>query len=134
LLRLVHRTSLAPVNGPVSSLAPTIEKRTARYRGRCAEQNMRPRAFFDDGLFFMSFSIALGVIALIIPARGATADAAHRQQDTEMNAAGTPRALPDLPAGLGAAPAVSACTGMRDTEQRPLPGAAGSPGSRACGN
>ena len=33
---------------------------------------MRHRTFFDDSLFMISFSVALGVLSLIIPARGAT--------------------------------------------------------------
>lgn len=33
---------------------------------------MRQRTFFDEGLFLVSFSVALGVLALIIPAHGAT--------------------------------------------------------------
>ena len=82
---------------------------------------MRPRAFFDDGLFFMSFSIALGVIALIIPARGAALE-------------GALRARPDLPAAPVAARAVSASTGMSDTEQRLLTGAAGGADERGCGS
>lgn len=81
---------------------------------------MRPKAFFEDGLFFMSFSIALGVIALIIPARGATPGTACTQL----------RAIPDLPAAPVAAPAASACTGMSDTEQRTWTGVAGSPEGR----
>jgi len=32
---------------------------------------MRHRTFFDEGLFLVSFSVALGVLALIIPAHGA---------------------------------------------------------------
>jgi hypothetical protein len=35
---------------------------------------MRHRTLFDEGLFLVSFSVALGVLALIIPARGATLD------------------------------------------------------------
>ncbi|HTW34435.1 MAG TPA: hypothetical protein VMD53_07450 [Rhizomicrobium sp.] len=31
---------------------------------------MRHRTVFDEGLFLVSFSVALGVLALIIPARG----------------------------------------------------------------
>lgn len=34
---------------------------------------MRHRTFFDEGLFLVSFSVALGVLALIIPAHGAPA-------------------------------------------------------------
>ena len=33
---------------------------------------MRHRTFFDEGLFLVSFSVALGVLALIIPAQSAT--------------------------------------------------------------
>ena len=32
---------------------------------------MRHRTIFDEGLFLVSFSVALGVLAFIIPARGA---------------------------------------------------------------
>jgi hypothetical protein len=35
---------------------------------------MQQRAFFYDSLFMLSFSVALGVLSLIIPARGATPD------------------------------------------------------------
>jgi len=35
---------------------------------------MRHRTFFDEGLFLVSFSVALGVLALIIPAHGAPAN------------------------------------------------------------
>jgi hypothetical protein len=88
---------------------------------------MRPRAFFDDGLFFMSFSLALGVIALIIPAKGATPDPAGLAQ---MNESGAGRAERDLPAALAAAPAASASTGMSDMERRTLIGAVGGPNER----
>ena len=88
---------------------------------------MRPKAFFEDGLFFMSFSIALGVIALIIPARGAPPGTAHMQRGAQITFAGAPRAAPDLPAAPVAAPAASACTGMSDTERCALAGVAGSP-------
>jgi len=35
---------------------------------------MQQRAYFYDSLFMVSFSVALGVLVLIIPARGATTD------------------------------------------------------------
>jgi hypothetical protein len=34
---------------------------------------MRHRSVFDEGLFLVSFSVALGVLAFIIPAHGAPA-------------------------------------------------------------
>jgi hypothetical protein len=86
---------------------------------------MRPKAFFDDGLFFMSFSIALGVIALIIPARGAAPGYARHL--LKMNGIGAWCAARDLPAAPVAGPAASACTGMSDTAQGTLTGVAGSP-------
>ena len=33
---------------------------------------MRHRTLFDEGLFLVSFSVAIGVLALIIPAHGAS--------------------------------------------------------------
>jgi hypothetical protein len=33
---------------------------------------MRHRTIFDEGLFLVSFSVALGVLAFIIPAHGAS--------------------------------------------------------------
>lgn len=35
---------------------------------------MRHRTFFDESLFIVSFSVALGIASLIIPARGAVLD------------------------------------------------------------
>ncbi|HKD23400.1 MAG TPA: hypothetical protein VKB71_15395 [Rhizomicrobium sp.] len=75
---------------------------------------MRPKAFFDEGLFFMSFSIALGVIALIIPARGAAPGPACAQHVLKMHEIGAWGAARDLPAAPVAGPAASACTGMSD--------------------
>jgi hypothetical protein len=38
---------------------------------------MRHRSVFDEGLFLVSFSVALGVLAFIIPAHGASTREVH---------------------------------------------------------
>lgn len=38
---------------------------------------MRHRTIFDEGLFLVSFSVALGVLAFIIPAHGAATREVH---------------------------------------------------------
>jgi hypothetical protein len=38
---------------------------------------MRHRTIFDEGLFLVSFSVALGILAFIIPARGASTNDVH---------------------------------------------------------
>jgi hypothetical protein len=103
---------------------------------------MRPRAFFDDGLFFMSFSVALGIIAFIIPARGCTRDGFQIQTiSRSVDRCHTGSISPDHVAGFHRGPRprdeispsrasqrrlFSACTGMSDTEQRFATRAAGS--------
>lgn len=49
---------------------------------------MRHRTMFDEGLFLVSFSVALGVLAFIIPARGAST--------SEVQAAGPSHEYVDL--------------------------------------
>jgi len=64
-LRLVRfQTNFAPDKLAVPLAAERLKLRRSG--------GMRHRTIFDEGLFLVSFSVALGVLAFIIPAHGAS--------------------------------------------------------------
>jgi hypothetical protein len=95
------------------------------------------RRILDDGLFVLSFSVAVGLIALIIPAHGAALD--NIQDKTVLNSANMctrgekafclrPDALMvSLPpvCAYVRADGFCACVGMNGTQQRVSTGATG---------
>ncbi|HKD22149.1 MAG TPA: DUF3313 family protein [Rhizomicrobium sp.] len=63
---------------------------------------MRPRKFIDDGLFLVSFTVALGVASMIIPARGQDNPSAQPTQAPAMDQPQTPAVqAPQTPADMG---------------------------------
>jgi hypothetical protein len=63
---------------------------------------MRRRTFFDESIFLVSFSVALGVLSLIIPAQGASVidpDAAQMPEYIDLCDTGSD--APDCVAAVG---------------------------------
>jgi hypothetical protein len=63
-----------PISAQFSSnrLAAPMAALIARRPGLQRSGGMRHRTIFDEGLFLVSFSVALGILAFVIPAHGAS--------------------------------------------------------------
>src|SRR5215472_12283247 len=62
---------------------------------------MRPRKLIDDGLFLVSFTVALGVASMIIPARGAQNTDTQAQTPPAQTTEAPAAAQPQTPADMG---------------------------------